>query len=1236
MKFAGVPRYYPIILPWKEVEARRLRISFLLRVPLMAVLLVCPVLSSQIPMQQSPAGALEGGNKPGVVVEKVTHNGEAETAGLQEGDILLSWSRGDSKGEIQSPFDIMDVETEQGGLGGVRLEGRRGTERQTWSLGPGSWGLTARPNFSEPLLSSYLQSQKRANSDESAEIIEATKGWRDLAKQSSTATVPWLATWLRFHNGEVLQTAKLWKEADEAYQSAIQDASAASAVAGAQILKAWANTYQQRNDWANAEKYLQQSMMKVEKTGSGRLLIGTDLNTLGTISWRRGDLGEAEKYYSQALEIRERLAPGTILLAGSFNNLGIVALQRGELETAERYFLQALDIKQKLAPGSLSLATSLDNLGDLAEKRGDLAKAEQFHRQALEIREKLAPGSLDVAASIINLGNVVYQRGDLAKAEQYYRRALEITQKLDPGSVDLSATLGNLGNVAKDRGDLAKAEQFHRQALEIIEKLAPGSLDVAASLNNLGNVTEERGDLAKAEQYYRQALEIREKLAPGGLDVAASLDNLGTVAKDQGDWAKAEQYHRQALEIEQKLAPDSLVVADSLGSLGIVAKERGDLVKAEQYHRQALEIWEKLAPGGLGMAASLESLATVAKDRGDLATAEQCYRQAVTIREKLAPDSIETGEFLADLATVLRDRQQPDVAAEFYGRAVSALESQIARLGGSEEVRSGFRAKHEDIYRQYIDVLVAQKQPERAFEVLERSRARVLLEVLEAAHLDIRRGADPSLLEQERSLRDLLAAKSDRRLRLLSENNNEKQLSAFATEIEDLEKQYQDVEERIKLNSPAYAALTQPQPLTANEIQHLLDADTVLIEYSLGDERSYVFAVTPDSLAVHELPKRTELESRAKHLYALLTARNHFAQNESAAARLSRIAKADAEYLRVASALSRTLLGSFIAGLGGKRLVIVGDGALQYVPFAALPTPPRSGKGTSGSPPAPLIADREIVELPSASVLAVLRQERSTPSLTSKQVVVFADPVFDVRDSRVRHSGERRVAEAAGAGANRATFDSAGLLTRSLADVGLSRDGTLRLPRLAFTRREAAAIVASAPVGMAKKALDFEANRILALSGEIAQYQIVHFATHALVDNQHPELSGLVLSLVDERGEPQNGLLDLQDIYNLDLRANLVVLSACDTALGKQVDGEGMIGLTRGFMYAGASNVMGTLWSVSDLATTELMKALYQAMERNRMPPSSALRQAQLALWKQKHWSAPYYWAAFTLQGDWN
>lgn len=423
------------------------------------------------------------------------------------------------------------------------------------------------------------------------------------------------------------------------------------------------------------------------------------------------------------------------------------------------------------------------------------------------------------------------------------------------------------------------------------------------------------------------------------------------------------------------------------------------------------------------------------------------------------------------------------------------------------------------------------------------------------------------------------------------------------------------------------------------------------------------------------MPKRSDVESAARSFYDLLTARNRQVKDETAAQKQARLQQAEAQYPQAAAALSRMLLGPVAPLMKGKRLVIVADGALQYIPFAALPEPASTKRSIAKDRLAtvnqlslvPLIVEHEIISLPSASTLAVLRQEIKGRPAAPNIVAVLADPVFDSHDPRVEktvRSSESAVQHPPQkTGGTRASEDSAtasatkppsetgtvpekemaslsaslveGRLTRSASEVGLGRGGELHFARLAFSRREAQDILAAAPAGKGMMAVDFKASLQTASDPELAHYRIVHFATHGLLNSEHPELSGLVLSLVDEQGRPQDGFLQLQDIYNLNLPADLVVLSACETALGKEVRGEGLMGLTRGFMYAGASRVIASVWKVDDVATAALMKRMYHAILTEGLSPAAALRQSQIAMWKQQPWQSPYYWAAFVIQGEW-
>lgn len=427
------------------------------------------------------------------------------------------------------------------------------------------------------------------------------------------------------------------------------------------------------------------------------------------------------------------------------------------------------------------------------------------------------------------------------------------------------------------------------------------------------------------------------------------------------------------------------------------------------------------------------------------------------------------------------------------------------------------------------------------------------------------------------------------------------------------------METQLRANSPAYAALTQSQKLGVSEIQGLLDTNTLLLEYSLGDEKSYVWAVTDNSLKAYILPKQHEIEAAARRVYDLLTLKNRTAGNEGQ----DQADNAEKKYVEAASKLSEMVLGPVAHLLAGKRLLVVSDGALQYIPFSALPAPGKRADAV------PLIVNHEIINLPSASVLAELRRQEIGRSKAPMAVAVIADPIFDSSDERL---GKHPLLQpSTSASLPRRDGD----VIRSAQDLGLTRAGKPYLTRLLYTRNEAEAVMAVTPHGKGMLAVDFEATRTVATSPALARYRIVHFATHGIFNNKHPELSGLVLSLVNKQGKPQDGFLKLQDIYSMRLPVDLVVLSGCETGLGEQVNGEGLLGLTRGFMYAGATRVVASLWSVSDIATAGLMADFYRAMEHDGMRPAAALRAAQIEMWKQKQWNSPYYWAAFQIQGDW-
>jgi hypothetical protein len=749
------------------------------------------------------------------------------------------------------------------------------------------------------------------------------------------------------------------------------------------------------------------------------------------------------------------------------------------------------------------------------------------------------------------------------------------------------------------------------------------------ALSNSGAAYSALGERQKALDFYSQALPLVRAVRDQSGE-AATLNNIGMAYNDLGEKQKALDYFGQALPLYRAISHRK-GEATTLNNIGLVNNDVGETQKALDYFGQALPLYRAVGDRG-GEAATLYNLSLLERARANLA-----------------------------------------VSLTHIAAAVDIVESLRTKIG-SRELRSSYFATVQNYYELYIDLLMQlhkQKPLEgfegRALQVSERGRARSLLETLAEANADIRQGVDPQLLARERALQQQLNAKAQEQLQLLGGNHTDGQASAIAQELDALTGAYQQAEVQIRQSSPHYAALTQPQPLSLKEIQtQVLDKDTLLLQYSLGTERSYLWALTQDSINSYELPRRTDIEETARAVYTLLTDAGKWPDGSSANGSpqspdkprpaASNTKPASPEAL---ARLSQMILAPVAAQLGKKRLVVVADGALQFIPFAALPIPndtrqaSNSGQSNSGQQTAsdyrPLIVEHEIVSLPSASTLAVLRQEVKDRGLAPKTLAVLADPVFERTDPRLKRGDGQEDAKAkqetspTGTAAERtgAALPSGDgrrglhlMLDKAAKDSGMT--GTeLEIPRLPGTRREAEQILALVPAASSKRAFDFMVSRATATSEELSQYRYVHFATHGFLDSQHPELSGILLSMFDEQGQPQDGFLRAHEVFNLKLPAELVVLSACQTGLGKEIRGEGLVGLTRGFMYAGAPRVLVSLWSVSDLGTAELMTRFYRGMLKEGKRPAEALQAAQVSMLKEKQFAAPYFWAAFTLQGEW-
>lgn len=907
-------------------------------------------------------------------------------------------------------------------------------------------------------------------------------------------------------------------------------------------------------------------------------------------------------------------------------------------EASIKKYEEALTLYRKL-PDRDREATMLYNIGFVHRSLGDMQKALTYYNDALLLM-RAGTNRGEEAATLHDIGSVHLHLGDLQTALEFFSKALPM--RIEAGDKNGEAiTLNDIGVVHRQRGELQKAIEYYNRVLPLRRALGDERGE-GVTLHNIGVVHQSLGEWEMSLDRYNQAIFLFREI-PDDHAEAASLNRAGDVYRSLGDLTKARESYDRTLLLRQRVG-DKRGEAYTLDSIGVVYRDLGEPRRAMDYYDKALPL-RRTTGDRRGETYTLNNIGDAYRDLGDLQKASDYYDRALGLSREISDRGGEARTH-RNIAFVDRARGEMEKARAGIEKAIALVESLRSETGGPEN-RYSFLATVYDYYEFYTDLLMSMHASEpksgydlAAFRVSEQARARSLLELLAEAHTSVRQNVDPQLVERERSINKRISARLDDLTKLLTGKHSAEQKLAAEREIETVKGEQRAVQAEIRRRSPRYAALTEPTPLAAGEIQQqLLDDNTVLLQYALGNKGSYLWMVTRDSVLSYRLPPKAEVEEQARRVYQLLTARQG-APGLAPAQQRTRELESDAEYETQANILSRILLGPVYRLLKGKRLLIVADGALQYIPFAALPVPADQVAGVSGLRPGksvdlrPLIIEHEIVSLPSASVLAVLRRESGARAPASKMVAVLADPVFRPDDARVKQP--LALSPPQDERSKRAVLPSApksAELERALRSV--SGNGGAGLRRLLFSRDEADAILAVTPRSSGFKALDFQANRALVLGDELSQYRVIHFATHGLINSRNPELSGLVLSLVNEAGEPQEGFLRLHEIYNMRLNADLVVLSACQTGLGKEVRGEGLIGLTRGFMYAGAPRVVASLWQVDDAATAALMKEFYRWMLVKKLTAAAALRAAQIEMLKKKGWRSPYYWGAFVLQGEW-
>jgi len=837
----------------------------------------------------------------------------------------------------------------------------------------------------------------------------------------------------------------------------------------------------------------------------------------------------------------------------------------------------------------------MEDAGKLADQRTGKAMEQAIaeYRQAAPLWHELHDTAQE-AKALEQIGVLSLRLGNFKVALENLSAALPMFQSVGDKQEEQGA-LNNIGLVESRLGNQRRAIEVEEQSLRLAQEIGNRN-EEAVVLNNLGLAYHELGEERQAIGEFEKALAIQHELG-NVANEGAAWSNLGAIHYTQGDLDESLGAFERALEL-RKQGNDRRGEANTTGKIAVLRHAFGQDEEALELFQKALEIDREVGDHSEESTATM-NLGSVLMALARYPQAVETFDRAMRLQEQWGKTK-DWGNQLSAKAVALTATGQYEAAQKALADALAAQRSMENRRGEAESL-ARLAALQLSRGNPGDGVQPATDAARIAAEIGEkRSRAEALYRLARCQKALGHEQEALTAIDEALGLSETVRAgvpDYDLRAAFFSTVRDQYDLKvALQVAVGDVTGAFETAEASrarslYDLLRHRLPSGTAPDTGKASlvELARELDAKTVVLEYSLGRDASYVFVVTSEGTRAVPLGGRAQIEAVARKLYAAWSARQD--------------SPADCE------ALSQMLLARVRDDIRGKRVVVVPDGALAYIPFDAL----FSSRGRR------LIEDNDVVAVVSLSSLKLMRDRTRDRRPASKLVAVFADPVFSNSDPRVRPEVEAPTKAARGAE-----------LTRSAGDAGLAD-----MDRLVSSRREATAISALAPEKQRWEALDFDASLAAVQDPRLADYRIVHFATHGLMNSRDPRLSGLVFSLVDRQGRPQNGFLRADEVANLKLGADLVVLSACQTALGKELRGEGLLGLARGFMYAGAPRVIASLWRVADSATTDLMSGFYQALLGSHVPASEALRSAKLRLMRNPLRSAPYDWAGFSLEGDW-
>ena len=915
--------------------------------------------------------------------------------------------------------------------------------------------------------------------------------------------------------------------------------------------------------------------------------------TIGDICFAAGRMKEAVEYNRDAVPLLEKLGESGAAAYALYRS-GMASIQLGDRRTAVGYLN---DARQRMAAAGdkAGEARALVGLADAY-----LATEKNTALDTLRQAESLLDGiDLETEADLLSqIGGIHERWGDLSTAIDYFTRALLRFQVTGNLHQEAQAQIG-LGELYIYLGEPQRADAFLQRGLKLAHDLHDPSLWIEALVQE-GQFYESLKSKKPAVENLQNAIALA-KSTEDTLAEATALIALSEVVQET-DRKRALWCLTRAKKLREDIG-DVDGVADALGHMAMLDMHQDNHASALVFLQESLRLRDKAQDDG-GRAETLTAMAAVRMAQGSYREALNDFQESL----RLVPFG-SVAENLAGSASALMALKNLPEARSNVERALNVIESARGHAPGPKLQISYFASVHE-YYELYIEILMRMHQENptkdyatQALQASEKARARNLLDVLtKPTPEDSPASRAAAGLQSEIAL---LQAKM-RKVQSRSE------LAPLRKELDRLAMAKLKAERAG--GEETAADLGKTTSFSLKELWSLLGSDTILLEYSLGDEHSYLWALSEGSMFTFELPGRSRIEKAARQLRNSL----HWDAEQGMTEQQWKIQRAPYAS-RNAGVLSNLVLAPALPLLGSKRVAIVADGALQFVPFAVLPV-------TAGTKMQPLIVSNEIVMLPSASVLPSLR-EKSSAHKPAKTLAVFSDPIITRDDPRLAGKGLAKNLRI-----ENDKYDAKDPCEKKIAEE-IATEGRVAITQRAGLFREL--------VGDSREFTEYAggtARLKVVTSPELRQYRIVHFATHGIFSAACPETSRLLLSNFDDEGRPMDGSLTLDRIYRLKLAAELVVLSACDTAMGDDFRGEGLVGVGRGFMQAGVPKVIASLWSISPDAANDFMEDFYKEMLVRKRAPAAALRATQLKFLRRemgKKRSSPDYWAAFAFQGDW-